>query len=897
MSWAEAISCCDIALREARGVTAPAAKPSAEVPAVGRIVRCDLHAHTIASSKPAVAALGWISCPECYSEPEKVYDQARSRGMDLVAITDHDTIQGAWRLVERGFQGLIVGQEVTVSFPEDGCRLHVLVWGLTPERDEELGRLGLREDVYAFARWLRGHNLAHSLAHPLYSQNGRLTRWHLDRCALLFKAFEVLNGAHAGIHRTALERYIASLTPSAMHRMVEAHGLEPLWPRIWEKARTAGSDDHGLLNVGRTWTGVATDARAGTPADPREFLKAVMGARAEVGGVGGHSSLLAHQLTTVAAHYAGRTLVPRASARARFAASKILRFAGVPCRAPSMAAVAWETLSRRLTRKKRSRLGPLADALRATASDVLARYPKLRERLDSSACASGSAMSEHEDMTAFFDDLYAAAHACLTSGTVRAFRSRDSSGVLDHLLSCLTLELTQVPYIFSLFHQNKDRAFVQSLDRSVSAVGRVRGGESMSTGVPSDAMRVLLFTDTYADINGPSRFVQNIADQARQTGRDLRVFTSTRLPHDPRDNVVNFNPLLAMKMPRYENLDVVFPPLTRMLREADKIQPDVIHISTPGPVGLAGLIAARMLRCPVAGVYHTDFPAYIDRLFDDHVMTTTCARAMRLFYGGFRAIFTRSDDYARGLAEMGIDPARLTRLLPGIDLSAFTPAMRDPAVWSMLPGYAASSPTAIRVLYCGRVSIEKNLPTLARVWKAARAVMARSGFEAELVIVGDGPYRAEMEREAGPGTRFLGFRHGRELSTIYASSDLFVFPSVTDTLGQVVMESQACGVPVLVTDQGGPKEVVSDGVTGLVLPADSDRAWIDAIVGLVRDTQRRRAMGRAAAESMQRRSIAASFDHFWSVHEQVLSDARAALDSHRAVVSIPRPISEVAGAR
>ena len=97
-----------------------------------QITRMDTHCHSWASDGPAVAALSFLGVPECYSPPEKVYDQARARGMDLFTLTDHDTIKGAMELVERGFEGVIVGQEVTVCFPEDRCKLHVLVWGAHP---------------------------------------------------------------------------------------------------------------------------------------------------------------------------------------------------------------------------------------------------------------------------------------------------------------------------------------------------------------------------------------------------------------------------------------------------------------------------------------------------------------------------------------------------------------------------------------------------------------------------------------------------------------------------------------------------------------------------------------------------------------------------------------------
>lgn len=144
-----------------------------------------------------------------------------------------------------------------------------------------------------------------------------------------------------------------------------------------------------------------------------------------------------------------------------------------------------------------------------------------------------------------------------------------------------------------------------------------------------------------------------------------------------------------------------------------------------------------------------------------------------------------------------------------------------------------------------------------------------------LVVVGDGPYRARMEQElAGCRAVFAGFRHGRELSAIYASSDLFVFPSATDTLGQVVMEAQSSGLPVLVSDRGGPREVLREGQTGLVLPASSPGPWAEAIRALLADDARRLAMGRAAHESIQPMTIRHSFDHFWELHERAAGSAR-----------------------
>jgi glycosyltransferase involved in cell wall biosynthesis len=391
-------------------------------------------------------------------------------------------------------------------------------------------------------------------------------------------------------------------------------------------------------------------------------------------------------------------------------------------------------------------------------------------------------------------------------------------------------------------------------------------------------MRVCLFTDTLGDTNGVSRFIRDVADRALASRRDLRVVTSTRFPIPERPNLFNFAPLYAAAMPRYENLELVLPPARAMLRAIESLKPDIIHISTPGPVGLIGALAARRFNIPVLGVYHTDFPAYIDRLFDDPLLTGLTARFMRRFYRNFRTLFSRSADYAAAIERLGIDPQRIVRLRPGINTETFAPHHRDPRIWER-NGVPSEG---VKVLYCGRVSIEKNLPLLTNVWRIVSARLASLSAQsairnprsaiARLIVIGDGPYRSQMQHELRETpSHFFGFRHGPELSALYASADLFVFPSLTDTLGQVVMEAQSSGLPVLVSDKGGPKEVVVDGVTGLVLPSERPQAWTEAIVSLVADDARRQAMGLAAAESIRPMTIGASFDHWWEVHEAALA--------------------------
>ena len=286
-------------------------------------------------------------------------------------------------------------------------------------------------------------------------------------------------------------------------------------------------------------------------------------------------------------------------------------------------------------------------------------------------------------------------------------------------------------------------------------------------------MRVLLFTDTLADVNGVSRFLRDAAKHTRATGRDLTIVTSTRLPCPEAPNVINLRPRAGRSMPGYPHLEVVTPPLRRALALVDRLRPDVVHVSTPGPVGLAGRRAALKRDIPLVGVYHTDFPTYVRLLFDDDAMSWATRRVMRWFYGPFRTIVTRSAAYARPLLDMGFPCRRIVKLRPGTDVEVFQPRHRDHGVWDRF----GISRTSVKVLSATRVSVEKNLPMLARVWRRVSPALASRGIDADLVVLGDGPYHAEMVRTlAGTRSHFLGFRSGPELSTLYASADLFVFP-------------------------------------------------------------------------------------------------------------------------
>jgi len=375
----------------------------------------------------------------------------------------------------------------------------------------------------------------------------------------------------------------------------------------------------------------------------------------------------------------------------------------------------------------------------------------------------------------------------------------------------------------------------------------------------SSPVRLALFTDTLGDINGVSRFLATLAAHAHRNNLPLRIITSTRFPIPDLPMIVNIPPRFATPIPRYPQLHLTLPSRRALASATDAFLPTHVHVSTPGPIGFLGRAYALKRGLSFFATYHTDFPAYIRHLFDHESLTALTTSAMRWFYRPACTIFSRSSDYAAKLTALGFPESRLARLRPGIDLDLFNASGRA----SLQAG------RSLRLLYVGRISVEKNLPFLTAFWPRTHAALRSVGIDATLTIAGEGPYEPAMRAALTPhGTRFAGVLRGTALADLYRSADLFLFPSTTDTLGQAVMEAQACGLPCLISPVGGPREITVPHQTSLVLSTRAGgAAWHNAILQLASDPDRRAAMSHAARVNGAHYPFSASAEHFWAVHQ------------------------------
>jgi glycosyltransferase involved in cell wall biosynthesis len=341
-------------------------------------------------------------------------------------------------------------------------------------------------------------------------------------------------------------------------------------------------------------------------------------------------------------------------------------------------------------------------------------------------------------------------------------------------------------------------------------------------------------------------------------GEKLIVMTSRRRLEVDEIPIKNFRPIGEFELPEYELQRLSFPPIMQILDYIQREQFTEIIISTPGPMGLVGLLAAKMLNLQTSGIYHTDIPEYVRILTDDRFLESLAWSYMHWLYGQVDTVFVNSEHYRKCWIDRGFAPEKLKILPRGLDTNLFNPTRRDLTFWPR----SGVNGKEVRLLYVGRISREKDLDVLATAYKKIR----KAGQPVKLYLVGDGPY-AEALAQALPDAVFLGYLKGEKLARAYASADVFVFPSTTDTFGNVILEAQASGLPVIVSDLGGPKELVADGRTGFVTKAHDADDFARAIERISSDAALRAQMGREARQQVIDRSWPGAFRKFWQATE------------------------------
>ncbi len=363
---------------------------------------------------------------------------------------------------------------------------------------------------------------------------------------------------------------------------------------------------------------------------------------------------------------------------------------------------------------------------------------------------------------------------------------------------------------------------------------RVRRPPAVPSPLP---LRVALFTGAYNHIaDGVSLTLNRLVEYLTGQGVEVRVFAPTS-PTPALAHKGKLVPVPSVPVPGRPEYRLSLGLTPRLRRELALFDPDIVHIATPDALGFQALRWARRQGVCTVSTYHTHFSSYLS-YYGAGWLEGALWRYARWFYGKCDAVYVPSPSMLDVLHAHGVE-GNLAVWARGVDTDLFNPA-RHSEGWRRQMGFA---PDDVVVAFVGRLVWEKGLDVFADVVES----LQKRGVPHRSLVVGDGPARADLEARLGQ-TVFTGHLSGTDLATAHASSDVFVFPSETETFGNVTLEAMASGVPTVCADATGSASLVENGETGFLVPPRNAPAFAAATEALVLDADLRRQMGRAALE-------------------------------------------------
>jgi glycosyltransferase involved in cell wall biosynthesis/predicted metal-dependent phosphoesterase TrpH len=586
-----------------------------------------------------------------------------------------------------------------------------------------------------------------------------------------------------------------------------------------------GSDDHAGVDIGRTFTEAPP---AGTPAEFLAFLRA---GQVTARGKQGSAAKWAHAAIALAARSLGPAEGPQEPARPD--PRTVLRMA------------------QRLLREGDARHGATgvdlspADArclLRAWLSAVELDHLDERGLIDLMQADDFSHSSLFRRACRLHErKLRAAVNVAVSAATGEAEVLAAAEGLFE---SCIAA----VPYAPATAFLANECA---KLDE--------RSGDDGET------PRVAILADGIGSMHGVTRTIEEI----RQRG--VPGFEIAVLGTDPEVDL-RLPAVAEIDVPYYPGLSIGVPSLPAAVQTLSDGAFDAIHVCSPGPAGIAGVLVARALGLPLVGSYHTELTAYADLRSEQRHVADAMGLAVSAFYNACDIVLSPSLASDAALAGIGMGAEKILRWDRGVDTSRFDPALHDESLLAQ---------ETINVLYSGRITREKGVDLLADAFLLARERNPRL----QLVLAGGGPEEERLRERLGDAATFLGWLEGTELARVYACADLFFFPSATDTFGQVILEAQASGLPVLAVAAGGPLSLIEDGVTGLLREADA-AVLAGALVELASSPLLLERLSRAALAAVRQRTWERALQRLSDGYQRVLSGAENS-DGLNELTSLP----------
>jgi glycosyltransferase involved in cell wall biosynthesis/predicted metal-dependent phosphoesterase TrpH len=577
-----------------------------------------------------------------------------------------------------------------------------------------------------------------------------------------------------------------------------------------------GSDDHAGIDIGRTFTEVPAGARS-----PEEFLAHLLRGDAEAGGEQGSAAKWTHAAMALA------TRVLTLDGDAETGGGE----------APSPAAVL--KMAERVIREGSVREGKVAadigpdDARCLLEAWLTGIGLELRGR-ELIAYLQSDGFS-HADLYRHARRTHDRRLRAAVEGGGAAVSRGDYPAAIGGFFEAL---VPAVPYAPSTVFLGNEKAKLRS-----------REGERR---------RVAVIADGIGSMHGVTHTIEQIRERG-VPGFEIDVIgtdagVDRRLPA-----------AAELELPFYEGMRLGVPGLPDLVETLAEGGYDLVHVTAPGPAGVAATLLSRVTGLPLLASYHTELAAYAGLRSGDGGIEAVARVALGAFYRAPRLVLSPSPSADASLVGLGADAARIARWERGVDTARFDPAKADRDAY----------PGEIKVLYAGRMTREKGVDLLAESFLAAR----RADPRLHLLLAGGGPEEGELRARLGENATFLGWLGGEELACAYASADAFLFASATDTYGQVILEAGASGLPVVAVAEGGPAALIENRHTGLLCRPQADHL-AGALLQLASSPALRRQLGTAAVLAARGRSWERALG-------QLAAGYRRALETRPAVARQP----------
>ena len=342
-------------------------------------------------------------------------------------------------------------------------------------------------------------------------------------------------------------------------------------------------------------------------------------------------------------------------------------------------------------------------------------------------------------------------------------------------------------------------------------------------------LQIAVVTETYLpEINGVAMTLGHFVAGLHRRAHEVQLVRPRQDSADRPNNGERFHEVLkrGIPIPPYPSLKMGLPAKRALARLWSVKRPDLVHIVTEGPLGWSALQAALRLKLPVCSDFHTDFHAY-SRHYGMGWLKKPIAAYLRNFHDRTQCTMVPTEAMRDELSDLGYRDLKV--VARGVDTQLFAPARRSETLRESW-GAARGAPV---VLYVGRLAPEKNLPAVAAQFDAMRS----RAPNAKLVLVGDGPERRSL-RARYPDAVFAGMRVGEDLATHFASGDLFLFPSLTETYGNVTVEAMASGLAVVAYDYAAAAEHIQHGRNGVLADYDNTSEFVHCAADLIIDRSR-----------------------------------------------------------